>query len=241
MNYSKSFKTCVFQKYATFKGTATRSEYWWFWLTYCCTLFGLPMLAFILDNMEIKLYFLMVVWAIGSIGLAVPFVAVSVRRLHDGGFNGLHFLWRAIPIVGSIITIVLMCQPSKQQPIEEQEQTSVDVPTQPNEQVESKSTAHSQYMPQAMKMPIEEQSLRDETQASFVTIANNALFLNIKSGLRAGFNCLKNIKNLFIKIVLGIIAIALWNIVLILENILEEIQEFDNNATHLLYNIWQSF
>lgn len=183
----------------------------------------------------------MVVWAIGSIGLAVPFVAVSVRRLHDGGFNGLHSLWRAIPIVGSIITIVLMCQPSKQQPYRRTGATSVDVPTQPNEQVESKSTAHSQYMPQAMKMPIEEQSLRDETQASFVTIANNALFLNIKSGLRAGFNCLKNIKNLFIKIVLVIIAIALWNIVLILENILEEIKRFDNNATHLLYNIWQSF
>ncbi len=113
MNYSKSFKTCVFQKYATFKGTSTRSEYWWFWITYWCVLIGLPIVSFLLDNMGIKLYFLMVLWAIGSVGLAVPFVAVSVRRLHDGGFSGWHFFWRAIPIIGNIITIVLMCQPSK--------------------------------------------------------------------------------------------------------------------------------
>ncbi len=54
MNYSKSFKTCVFQKYAAFKGTSTRSEYWWFWITYWCVLIGLPIVSFLLDNMGIK-------------------------------------------------------------------------------------------------------------------------------------------------------------------------------------------
>lgn len=31
MKFSESINTC-FSKYATFSGTATRSEYWWFYL-----------------------------------------------------------------------------------------------------------------------------------------------------------------------------------------------------------------
>jgi uncharacterized membrane protein YhaH (DUF805 family) len=114
MSYKEAIKTCVFKKYATFNGTAKRSEYWWFWITYWFVLLGLPMLAFLLDSMGLKLYSLMAVWAIGSIGLFCPFVAVSLRRLHDGGHSGWNFLWRFIPIIGWIITTFLMLGPSKQ-------------------------------------------------------------------------------------------------------------------------------
>lgn len=195
MNYSKSFKTCVFQKYATFKGTATRSEYWWFWITYWCVLIGLPMVAFLLDNMGIKLYFLMVLWAIGSVGLAVPFVAVSVRRLHDGGFSGWNFLWRAIPLLGSIITIVLMCQPSKQLPVEAQEQAPTDEPSLSNEQVEPKATGHSQYMPRVMRVPAEERPVKESTQVSPVTIGMNAVTNSANQEKRFCRHCGKTIDN----------------------------------------------
>ena len=35
MSIIGSFKICIFHKYADFKGTANRSEYWWF-LEYLC-------------------------------------------------------------------------------------------------------------------------------------------------------------------------------------------------------------
>ena len=34
MSFTESVKTVLFQKYATFKGRASRSEYWWFTLFY---------------------------------------------------------------------------------------------------------------------------------------------------------------------------------------------------------------
>ena len=33
MTITQSFKTCMFDKYATFSGRASRSEYWWFILS----------------------------------------------------------------------------------------------------------------------------------------------------------------------------------------------------------------
>ena len=113
MTINESFKTCVFNKYAVFKGTANRSEYWWFWSIYFFILIGLPLISFILGDMGIQLYSLMFLWFAGVIGLTCPFIAVSIRRLHDSGLSGWHFLWRLIPYVGSIITIILMLRKSK--------------------------------------------------------------------------------------------------------------------------------
>ncbi|MDE6534667.1 MAG: DUF805 domain-containing protein [Muribaculaceae bacterium] len=113
MNLSTSFKTCAFHKYADFKGEASRSEYWWFWLIYEFIVFGLPIISFILDDYSnFMSYSLLFIWIIGTFGLTCPFIAVSIRRLHDSGLSGWHFLWRGIPYVGFIITTVLMCRKS---------------------------------------------------------------------------------------------------------------------------------
>ena len=114
MNIFESYKTC-FVKYADFKGKASRSEYWWFWLIYMIILFGLPILAFITDLQEptFGAIALTLAWSLGSLGLLCPFLAVSVRRLHDSGLSGWHFLWRFIPYVGSLISIVLMLRKSR--------------------------------------------------------------------------------------------------------------------------------
>lgn len=113
MNLSKSFRTCVFDKYADFKGRASRSEYWWFWLICTLCILGLPLLDFLLyDIYGITLYSVMFLWAVLTIGLLCPFVAVSIRRLHDSGLSGWHVLWRVIPYIGSIITAILMCRKS---------------------------------------------------------------------------------------------------------------------------------
>ena len=55
----------------------------------------------------------MLVWALGVAGLTCPFVAVSLRRLHDAGLSGWHFYWRFIPYIGFVITFFLMIKKSE--------------------------------------------------------------------------------------------------------------------------------
>lgn len=115
MNIYTSFKNCVFNKYSDFQGRASRSEYWWFWLVYLLILFILPAIGFFISdtNDGRPNYSFMLLWLILSIALLCPFVAVSVRRLHDSGLSGWNFLWRFIPYIGSIITFFLMIRKSK--------------------------------------------------------------------------------------------------------------------------------
>ena len=121
MNIIESYKTCFIKKYADFKGKASRSEYWWFWLIYLLILLGLPLIGLIFDNpyssggilYKVGLIALISAWLIGSLGMLCPFVAVSIRRLRDAGYSGWWFLIRFIPYIGSIITWVLMSRKSK--------------------------------------------------------------------------------------------------------------------------------
>ena len=122
MNIDDAFKICTFQKYADFKGKATRSEYWWYWLIYVLILLGLPVIVFIIEDtyrafdisgVLISGYIIIILWTLGTLGLLCPFIAVSVRRLHDAGLSGWHCLWRFIPYIGSVITIFLMIKRSK--------------------------------------------------------------------------------------------------------------------------------
>jgi uncharacterized membrane protein YhaH (DUF805 family) len=47
-----------------------------------------------------------------ALGLFLPGLAVAVRRLHDTNRSGWFYLIQLIPLVGSIILIVFMCQDS---------------------------------------------------------------------------------------------------------------------------------
>lgn len=48
--------------------------------------------------------------------LALPFIAVTVRRLHDIGLSGWFILISFVPAVGWLLFVVLMVWPSKEQP-----------------------------------------------------------------------------------------------------------------------------
>ena len=94
----------VLSKYADFSGRARRSEYWWFVLAYVIAYvvvalidqaFGFPILTLIL-----------------ALGLLVPSLAVSVRRLHDTGRSGWWLLINLIPF-GGIVTLVFSCLDSQ--------------------------------------------------------------------------------------------------------------------------------
>lgn len=115
MNLIQSFETCTFKKYSDFKGRATKSEYWWFWFIYMLGIFGTSVMAFILGDIGMKFtgYFLMILFFVTILILTCPFIAVSIRRLHDSGLSGWNFLWCFIPYVGFIIIVILMLRNSK--------------------------------------------------------------------------------------------------------------------------------
>ena len=111
MGFGQAVKAC-FGKYADFKGRASRSEYWYFAL-----FVGLLFLAGFLimgfgdivlggDTAGIVFGILAVV---AGLGLLVPGLAVTVRRLHDTNSSGWWYLLALLPYVGGTIMFVWCC------------------------------------------------------------------------------------------------------------------------------------
>ena len=98
MDFITSIKVC-YSKYADFEGSASRSEFWWFYL-YNWILYFLAIIGFVLSS---ALGILIVLLMIGTV---IPYVAVSIRRMHDLNFSGWRILWGAIPVFGTILLIV---------------------------------------------------------------------------------------------------------------------------------------
>lgn len=100
-----------FSNYTNFKGRSTRSEYWWWALTQFITSTVLTMLICL--SMYSKLLYLfwgiMMLWAIA---IAIPGLALAIRRMHDVGKSGWWLLINLVPGVGGIIFLVLTLQPS---------------------------------------------------------------------------------------------------------------------------------
>lgn len=114
MTFTQSIKS-VFSKYATFTGRASRSEYWYF------TLFNIiaSTLLFLLgiaigaatggsDGVPGGLIVGYILYIIYGLGVLIPSLAVTVRRLHDTNNSGWLILLGLIPCVGGIVLLVFM-------------------------------------------------------------------------------------------------------------------------------------
>ena len=99
----------VFKNYAQFRGTAPRSEYWW-WVLFTAAV-GL-ILGFLDGQMSDggDTGVLTGLWAIAT---AIPTLAVTVRRLRDGGFHWALMLLLVIPFFGALVVLVLTIMPTK--------------------------------------------------------------------------------------------------------------------------------
>jgi uncharacterized membrane protein YhaH (DUF805 family) len=99
MGFPEAVKGCL-QKYATFTGRASRSEFWWFVLFTVIASIVASMLGEVVNGLV-------------SLGLLLPSIAVGARRLHDIGKTGwLQLLW-IIPVVGWIVLIYWAVQPGE--------------------------------------------------------------------------------------------------------------------------------
>ena len=105
MSFTNAIQVC-FNKYATFSGRASRSEYWWFYL------------FTILVNVVFSIIFAATQSSVinglsGLFALAVllPSLAVATRRLHDVGRSG---WWQllVLTVIGVFVLLYWFVQPS---------------------------------------------------------------------------------------------------------------------------------
>ncbi|MFD0590228.1 DUF805 domain-containing protein [Paenibacillus sp. GCM10027627] len=91
----------VFKKYATFSGRARRKEYWMFALVNFLIVILLALLVQFNESLIVLYYIFLLV-------VALPGIAVVVRRLHDTNRSGWWFFISFVPF-GSIVILVFMC------------------------------------------------------------------------------------------------------------------------------------
>ncbi len=96
------FIEVVTKKYADFNGRARRQEYWMFVLFYILIYVAL----FVIESIVGSFGILVLVF---SLGLLVPSIAVTIRRLHDTERSGWWILIAFVPVVGGIVLLVFMC------------------------------------------------------------------------------------------------------------------------------------
>lgn len=96
----------VLSKHAIFDGRSHREEYWMF------VLFDL-IIILVLMVLSVVVAPSMVILVLHRLAVAVPGIAVTIRRLHDTGRSGWWCLIGFIPIIGAIVLLFYMAQDSQ--------------------------------------------------------------------------------------------------------------------------------
>jgi uncharacterized membrane protein YhaH (DUF805 family) len=94
-----------FSNYVNFSSRAARSEYW-YWVLFAILV---SIVANVLDALIMRGSGFSPISTIVGLGLILPGLAVSVRRLHDLDRSGWWLLLGFIPLVGAIVLIVWDC------------------------------------------------------------------------------------------------------------------------------------
>lgn len=97
-----------FQNYVNFNGRASRSEFWFFQLFYFVGYLSMWILALAINSFgALTLPFIFV------LGLLLPNLSLTWRRLHDTGRSGGYFFMSFIPFAGPIILLIAVCNASE--------------------------------------------------------------------------------------------------------------------------------
>lgn len=101
----------VLKKYAVFTGRARRKEFWMF------VLFNI-IISVVIGLIERLLGLgsadgTGILSIIYSLGVLIPSLAVSVRRLHDTGKSGWWILIGLIPLIGAIVLLIFFVKDSQ--------------------------------------------------------------------------------------------------------------------------------
>ena len=99
----------VLKKYTVFDGRAGREEYWYFVLFNLIATIILAVIDNVIGTFNAQAG-IGVLGTIYALGVLLPSLAVTARRLHDTGRSGWWMLIAFIPILGFIVLIVFMIQ-----------------------------------------------------------------------------------------------------------------------------------
>ena len=96
------------RNYTNFSGRARRKEFWFFTLAQFIAVIIAMVLDSIIFDSDMGLFYVLVV-----LGLFIPSLSVTIRRLHDTSRSGWWFLLTLIPLVGAILLIVFLASDTK--------------------------------------------------------------------------------------------------------------------------------
>ena len=119
MTFIESIQTC-FRKSFTLKGTASRSEYWYFSLFIFLAVFALTIPFLILAggtasySSENGILLFLVVSVIFYLCILPTSICATVRRLHDIGKPGTYYFIGLIPYIGGAILLYFLVKPTKE-------------------------------------------------------------------------------------------------------------------------------
>jgi len=94
VSFTEAIRVCL-NKYVTFSGRARRSEFWFWALFAVC----IGVVAGIIDNIVGSS---IVSWVV-YLGLLLPGIAVTIRRLHDTSRSGWFYLLALVPFGGFVV------------------------------------------------------------------------------------------------------------------------------------------
>jgi uncharacterized membrane protein YhaH (DUF805 family) len=103
MSFSEAVKS-GFDHYTKFEGRAHKAAFWWWFLFQLLVYIGAEIIDAILGTP--------IFWIIAVLGLLLPNLSVSIRRLHDTNRTGWWILIGLIPIVGFIVLLIFYLQQS---------------------------------------------------------------------------------------------------------------------------------
>ena len=109
--FEQYFLNVIRNHYADFEGRARRKEYWMFYLFTIAIYFAIVILAAILSSIADVLGLVgWLAYAVFALGVIVPGVAVTVRRLHDTGKSGWLALLGLVPLLGLVLLYFMVIE-----------------------------------------------------------------------------------------------------------------------------------
>lgn len=114
MSFSQAIRT-VFSKYFTLSGRAGKAEFWWFVLLWFIVDVVLNLVRNSFDTSKATGAILTLLLGLVALALIIPFITVTVRRLHDVGRSGWWVWLHFIPLIGTIV-LVIFCVGESQGP-----------------------------------------------------------------------------------------------------------------------------
>ena len=100
------------KKYAVFSGRSRRKEYWYFTLFNVVIAIVLTLIDMMIGTFDSDTGY-GVLNTIYSLGVLLPTLGVSVRRLHDTNRSGWWILIGFLPIIGAIVLLIFFVKDSE--------------------------------------------------------------------------------------------------------------------------------